>query len=286
LGAAGFIVIAIVIALVVQEWRLLYRSFFFALGALFVTEGIWIHWRSHSYTQSDAISDRSSDRFREWLKKKKLSVYSLALLACFVVVIIVEPVAENSADVAGLVKPAVWNGEIWRLLTATLMHANFTHFWMNFVGLVFLAKLIEHAMQRAVVPLVFLITAPVGSIFSVFVYPNTTSVGASGGIMGLLGFITVAAYFDKTRYPSKYFRRMIEVIVLTGVLGVFGFAFIDNAAHLGGLVGGLLLGWFLFKNHRRIKEKEKMLNYAGVAALFVLGFTTVFTVYRLMLMAK
>jgi membrane associated rhomboid family serine protease len=287
---AGFIAVAIVTALVGQDWRLLYRNFFFPLGALFATEGIWILWCSRSYTQADAMGDRSSDRFREWLKKKKLSVYSLTLLACLVVVIIAQQIAENSVEVTGLVKPAVWNGEIWRLWTATLMHVNFTHFWMNFAGLVFLAKLIEHTMHRAFVPLIFLLTAPIGSIFSVLLYPNTTSIGSSGGIMGLLGFITVAVYFDRTRYPSKYFRRLIEVIVLTGVLGVFGFAFIDNAGHLGGLFGGVLLGWLLLKNERWIKHaraaQEMLLNCAGVAALFLLAFMSGFIVYRLMLAAN
>ncbi len=99
--------------------------------------------------------------------------------------------------------------------------------------------------------------------------------------MGLVGFVTAAVYFDRTRYPSKYFRRMIEVIVFTAVLGLVGFAFIDNAAHLGGLVAGLVLGWLLSKNDRWLKENERLLSYAGVAALFVLAFTTVFIVYRL-----
>ena len=277
----GFVGAAILIAFVAQDWRLVYRNFFFMLGAVCLTEGVWAYARSAQYTQTDAISDRSTARFREWLKDKNLSGYSLGLMACIVVVAIVQPIAENSIEIAGLVKPAVWNGEIWRLFTATLMHANITHFWLNFVVLIFLSKVIERTVQRAFVPIVFLLTAPVGSVFSVFLYPNTTSIGASGGIMGLLGFITIAAYFDRTRYSPKYFRHMIEAIVSTGLLGLFGFAFIDNAAHLGGLVGGLLLGWFLFRNEQWIKEKEKLFNYAGVAALFVLGFITGFAVYRL-----
>jgi rhomboid protease GluP len=279
---AGLIGASILIALSLQEWRVIYRNFFFALGGLLLTEGIWVYQRASNYTQAEAINDRSTTRFSQWLEKKKLSGYTVVLLACIVVVGMVQPLAEKAIDIAGLVKPAVRNGELWRLFTATLMHANFPHFWMNFLGLVFLSKVIEQTVQRACVPLVFLLTAPVGSIFSVVLYPNSTSIGASGGIMGLVGFITVAAYFDRARYPAKYFRRIVGLIIFTGLLGLFGFAFIDNAAHLGGLVGGLLFGWFIFRNQQWLKEKRRLFNYAGGAALLLLGFIAVFTIYRLL----
>lgn len=279
----GLVGAAILIAFVVQDWRLIYRNIFFVFGAVCLTEGIWAYARSRHYTQADAMGDRSTARFGEWVKTRNLSGYTVTLLACIVVVAIVQPIAENSINMAGLVKPAVWNGQIWRLFTATLMHADINHFLMNFLVLIFLSRVIEHTVQRALVPSVFLLTAPIGSIFSVFLYPNSTSIGASGGIMGLLGFITIAAYFDRTRYPPKYFRHMIEAIVSTGVLGLFGFAFIDNAAHLGGLVGGLLLGWILFRNEHWIREKGKLFNYAGVAALLLLGLIAGFAVYRMTL---
>ena len=101
--------------------------------------------------------------------------------------------------------------------------------------------------------------------------------------MGLLGFITVASYFDNSRYPPRYFRQMIEAIVLVGVFGLVGFSFIDNAGHAGGLVSGLFLGWFfLRKNEQRTKKKDRRLKLAGAVALLALGFISAIAVYQMM----
>ena len=285
LVGAAFIVFTVFLALVLEDSRLLYRSFFFVFGAVFLVEGIWQYARSHHYTQEDAVTDASTARFSAWFKNQALSGYTITLGGYIVIVGIFQFFAtgfldEDSIKVAGLVKPAVWDGQIWRLFTATLMHANVTHFWMNFAVLIHFSKIIEQTVQRACVPLVFLLSGGAGSVFSVLLYPNSTSVGASGGLMGLLGFITIAAYFDRNKYPPKYFRQMIEAIVSIGVLGLVGLAFIDNAAHFGGLVGGLLLGWFFLR--REQGSREKLLQFGGIAALVVLGFIAAFAVYRLL----
>jgi len=101
--------------------------------------------------------------------------------------------------------------------------------------------------------------------------------------MGLLGFITIAAYFDKTRYPPRYLRQMIEAIVLVGVFGLVGFAFVDNAGHFGGLLAGVFLGWlFLRKNEQWVRRKEKLLTLSGAGSVVALGVISAIAVYRMM----
>jgi len=267
--------------MVAHKWSLVYRNLFFVFGAVVLTEGIWQYSRLRRYTPEEAASDASTARFTGWIEKKSVSGYTSTLAGCIVVVAIAQAFSNFSVEAAGLVKPAVKNGQIWRLFTAMLMHGSFLHFWMNFFALLTLAKIVERTVERACVPLVFILTGALGNVFSVFLYPNSTSVGASGGLMGLLGFITVAAYFDKTRYPPRYFRLMIQAIISVGLLGLFGFAFIDNAGHLGGLVGGLLLGWLGFRrNERWITENERLVKFGGAAALGALMLTAAFAVYR------
>ena len=277
----GLVAFGVVMALGFQDWKMLYRNIFSVFGAVILVEGIWSYWRSRFYTQEDAVSGASAIRFTSWVNDRRVSGYTITLMACIIVVSVVQPFGENSIELTGLVKPAVWRGEVWRLLTATLMHASVSHFWMNAVALVYLAKIIEHTLHRAYVPLVFLVTGALGSVFSVVLYPHTTSVGASGGIMGLLGFITIAAYFDRTKYPPKYLRRMLQAIAITGLLGLFGFAFIDNAAHLGSLVGGLMMGWFWLRRHDPRLTNKGLLTFAGIAALVALAATAAMAVYRM-----
>lgn len=285
LWGAGFTAFGIVIAVGLQQWDLIYRNIFFVFGAVALVEGAWQYARSRHYSQQDAESDASGARFASWIKNKRLTGYTVLVGACIVIVGTVQVLAgvEESIEMAGLVKPAVWQGQVWRLFTASLMHINFAHFWMNFFALLHFSKIIEQTIHRALVPLIFLLTGAIGSLFSVLLYPHTTSVGASGGLMGLLGFITITTHFDRTRYPSKYFRRLIEAIVFVGVLGLLGFAFIDNAAHLGGLCGGLLLGWVLFRDSgHTVKAKDKLLTSLGFMALLALSAIGATAAYKML----
>jgi membrane associated rhomboid family serine protease len=280
---AGF---GIVLAVVLEDWRYFYLNPLSVIGILGVVEGTWQLWRTRHYDQEDAAADASSLRFDAWVKNKNISGFTLMLCVWIVLVGAAQVLSglEDSVQRAGLVKPAVWQGQWWRLLTACLMHGSFMHFWMNFLVLIHFSKIIENIVHRAYVPLLFLISGAVGSIFSVLLYPHTPSIGASGGLMGLCGFITTAAYFDRAKFPPKYLRQSIEGIAFVGIFGLAGFAFIDNAAHLGGLCAGLALGW-LFRPRSEDVWVQKLIQRVSalsVLALTILGGFAVLAITKIM----
>jgi rhomboid protease GluP len=134
---------------------------------------------------------------------------------------------------------------------------------MNGAGLLAVGPLIEVHSRRDHIPLVFLVSALAGSVASVLLYPNTTSVGASGGLMGFTGFLLVLGCRRRERLPHGFAGAVVLVIAATAVLGLVGFALIDNAAHLGGLVAGWLLGLVL--------ERRGMIDPGASRATRTLG---------------
>lgn len=281
----GFIALCVALALATEDARMLWRNFFFVIGAVAVVGGGWELYRASRYTQEDARRAAEFARFGHWLKGKRATAYTVFLAGLIIVVGVAQVISgeKESVDAAGLVKPAVWQGQYWRLLTCTLMHANFTHFWMNFLALIEFAPLVEQLTHRAYVPVIFLFSALCGSVFSLFLYPNSTSVGASGGLMGHLGFMIAAAYLYPQKYPPRYFTILLEAVAFVGLFGLVGFAFIDNAAHLGGLLGGIFLGWLLLRRGHAGGRREGLAADAlGVASLLVTAAVAVFAISRML----
>lgn len=169
--------------------------------------------------------------------------YTDALLGLLIVLFVAETFdgREAAIQAAGLVKPAVRNGELWRVITAPLLHANFLHIWMNGLALLSTGRLVEAHTRREYLPLTFFLSALVGSLASVVFYPDPTSVGASGGIMGVIGFLLVLSYQRRETLPPGFSRSILVSIGATAVMGLVAYNVIDNAAHLGGLVAGVLL---------------------------------------------
>jgi membrane associated rhomboid family serine protease len=214
-------------------------------------------------------------RFRAWLVMQHPR-WSLVLLACLAVVGAVQFFTAvtnlfnreaSSILAAGLIKPAVWDGELWRLLTGPLLHGNPIHFFFNAVALAVLGRLVEVLVSRGALAVTFVLAAVVGSLFSL-VLLDAPSVGASGGVMGLLGFILVLGLRRRGQLPRSVLRTMAVVAALVAVTGLVAFRVIDNAAHAGGFIAGIGLGYLLIPAAGPIPvAAHATLRWAGWIAL-------------------
>jgi membrane associated rhomboid family serine protease len=150
---------------------------------------------------------------------------------------------EKSALAAGLVKSDVTKyHEYWRLLTGATVHGGLIHVVMNCYAFLMFGRLCEMLSNRAHAAIVFLLACLGGDLLSFYFLPDTVSVGASGGIVGLLGYITVYA-FRRRRFISPEFRK--SLLINIGFLFLFGlvlFNVVDNYGHLGGLITGAVYG--------------------------------------------
>ena len=221
----------------------------FMLGVLPILQpavGLWRLKRDpDSYTREQA----SILRYQMWLGTRR-AVATTALLACLVVVFAAQFYAgfDRSVAAAGLVKPKVQEGEVWRLLTCALLHGNLLHFAFNAMALLALGRLVEMHGHPFHLPTVFLFAALCGSALSFYVTP-ATSVGTSGGILGLVGFLAVIGLRRRHVVPRGFLKSIAMSVALTAATGVVAHHFIDNAAHGGGLLGGLMLGAVYVTRH-------------------------------------
>lgn len=133
-------------------------------------------------------------------------------------------------------------GQWWRLLTPVLVHGGLLHIFLNMYILYIYGPNVEEIFGTARFVAIFLITGFTASALSYAVPPDNPSVGASGAIFGIVG--ALVAYLYRRRHSTvmaQYLRGMGTFIAINIVFG-FLFPNIDNMAHLGGLVGGVLLG--------------------------------------------
>ncbi|WP_433743144.1 rhomboid family intramembrane serine protease [Falsibacillus pallidus] len=134
--------------------------------------------------------------------------------------------------------PLILQGEWWRFFAPIFLHIGLLHLLMNSLALYFLGPAVEKIYGRLRFLWIYLFAGFSGSVAS-FVFSDHLSAGASGAIFGCFGALL---YFGSV-YPNLFFRTMgTNVLVVIGINLVFGFTSsgIDNAGHIGGLIGGFI----------------------------------------------
>lgn len=223
-------------------------------------------------------------------------LYSVILIASLAAVFLCQiladsqerliPVLPNSVLLAGFVKQFFAEGQYWRILTGAALHGGLLHLAFNSYALYVLGKLIETLSNRAHLAIVFLVSAICGGILSLIFLPNDPSIGASGGVIGFLGYLTVYGFKRRKLLPDSFLKNMLFNIAFIAFFGIIinmnpseNAPQIDNYGHLGGLLAGALYGLVqipsdLYKDPR---EASSPVRFLGVIALGIFLLTAVFS---------
>jgi rhomboid protease GluP len=141
-----------------------------------------------------------------------------------------------------LVRERVAAGEVWRLVTAPLLHGGVEHLVGNAIALYILGMVCEHAFGRGQFVVLYTLGGLAGSAVSL-VTSAGPSVGASGAIFGLQGaaIVLFRAHRDRLLLRDRRIGFVLLVWALFTIAGGLMDPYIDNGAHIGGALGGALL---------------------------------------------
>lgn len=147
-------------------------------------------------------------------------------------------------------------GEIWRLLTSAFLHSNLIHIACNMYSLYIIGPEIQQTYGTKKYLGIYMISCITSSLLSYFMNPNSISVGASGGIFGLMGALLAFAIIERNKIQKKYISSLIQIIIINLFIGL-NIRNIDNFGHIGGLIGGGLVGYIAYRVSHNEREKRE-----------------------------
>ena len=152
---------------------------------------------------------------------------------------------------------ATTDGEWWRIVTCMFIHYGILHLLLNMWALFQAGHFVERLLGRSLFVLAYFGSGIAASFATIFWHGDRVwSAGASGAVFGVYGMLFGFALRERESVPKESLRPMLKsALTFAGYNLFYGMIVpqIDNAAHLGGLIGGAVFGWFV----ARPVEKEK-----------------------------
>lgn len=144
-------------------------------------------------------------------------------------------------------KPYTLDGQWWRLFTSIFEHIGIIHLVMNMYALLYAGIFLEPLLGKLRFTTAYIVTGLFASIASLWWHDNSIGAGASGAIFGMYGVflaLLLTNLIEKT-VRQQLLKSIGIFVVLNVIIGVSS-GFVDNAAHLGGLISGFLIGFILY----------------------------------------
>jgi rhomboid protease GluP len=203
-----------------------------------------------------------NERFNNMFKQKKPIITAIIVAINIIMFALMYLLGKGSEDSDTLVKfganvPAlIRGGEYFRLLASGFLHIGIIHILCNMYSLVVLGPTIEHFYGKLKYILIYLISMIIASLFvMVFQSDYSVSAGASGAIFGLLGSLLYFGYYYRGYMGNQVIGQIIPVIIINLVIGFISPG-ISNAAHIGGLIGGIAVSFMLGINDKEDKKSR------------------------------
>ena len=188
-------------------------------------------------------------------RRSSLPVATIVIIAICVAVFILQTLAGGSKspdvliDFGASYAPYFAQGQYWRAVMPMFLHIGWWHLAMNMYVLYVLGPLLERIYGYGRYALIYVAAGVASSLLSMF-HGHNVAAGASGAIMGVAGALAAVSYFQRDRLPhpmARVFRHgrfTVTVLIFAAITLASGYLIpnIDNWGHIGGLVGGAVLG--------------------------------------------
>lgn len=179
-------------------------------------------------------------------------------------------------------RPLTLGGQWWRLFTACFLHIGILHLLLNMYALLYIGLLLEPYLGKTRFLAAYLISGIAASMASLWWHDLTISAGASGAIFGLYGvFLALLTTNLLDKSVRKVLLTSIVVFVGYNILnGLKPNSGIDNAAHIGGLLSGLVIGYAFVPSLKNFCNSDLKLSTIGVLTAILL--ISSFSVYNIL----
>jgi rhomboid protease GluP len=168
--------------------------------------------------------------------------------------------------------PLTLSGDWWRLITNVFIHFGIIHLLMNMYCLYTVGIYLEPMLGKVKYTVAYLCTGVLASVASLWWHKDgVNSAGASGAIFGMYGLFL--ALLTTNLIPQKVRQALLQSI---GIFVVYNLAYgmksgVDNAAHVGGLVSGFIIGYIYVLGIKKEKQGQKLQWIVPMVALLSVG---------------
>lgn len=172
--------------------------------------------------------------------------------------------------------PLTLTGDWWRAVTCNFIHIGAFHLLMNMYAFMYVGLLLEELIGSRRMFMSYLLTGLCSATFSLYMHGETISAGASGAIFGLYGIFLAFLFFHRIAKEQRK-ALLTSILIFVGYNLVYGMkAGIDNAAHIGGLLSGFLLGIIYVCSYKFEKADAQrtvsILGELGIFCIFLFSF--------------